>query len=94
MDALQKNVANIQGQAIAATLLASAALQTVLAMVQNKDQMLDSMAAFIDETLNRGGPATGDAHDEFNTLVREKARFHADQTLDAIRHGLRNPPKA
>jgi len=90
MDALQKNMAAIRGEALAASLLASAAIQAVIAMVANREQFLHGMASFIDATLNMSGPAQGDAHDEFNTQVRETARFQAMQTLDAIRHNL--PP--
>jgi hypothetical protein len=50
------------------------------------------MSAFIDETLNMSGPGRGDAHDEFNTQMRETARFQAMQSLDAIARMFRNPP--
>jgi hypothetical protein len=38
--------------------------------------------------------ATGFAykHDEFNTQMRETARFQATQSLDAIARMFRNPP--
>lgn len=90
MDVLQKNMASIRGEALAANLLASAAIQAVLILVANREQFLTGMTAFIDGTLNMSGPATGDTNDEFNTMVRETARFQAMQTLDAIRHNL--PP--
>lgn len=91
MDALQKNMASIRGEALAANLLASAAIQGLLAVVANREQFLAGMSAFIDATLNISGPSAGDAHDEFNTQVRETARFQCMQTLDAIRHNL--PPQ-
>lgn len=90
MDALQKNMASIRGEALAANLLASAAIQSVLMLVPDREQLLSGMAGFIDATLNISGPNVGDAHDEFNTMVRETARFQTMQTLDAIRHHL--PP--
>jgi hypothetical protein len=94
MDALQKNMASIRGEALAANMLATAAIQAVLALVSNREQFLTGMATFIDSTLNISGPSTGDANDEFNTQVRETARFQAMQTLDAIRHHVRqSPPK-
>jgi len=39
------------------------------------------------------GPGKGDANDEFNIQLRETARFHAMQSLDAIAQMLHNPPK-
>jgi len=50
----------------------------------NKEQLLSSMTAFIEDTLNRSGPGKGDAEDEHNTQVRETARFMAMQGLDHI----------
>ena len=44
------------------------------------------------ETLNMSGPGRGDAHDEFNTQLRETARFQVMQSLDAITRMFRNPP--
>lgn len=52
------------------------------------------MSEFIDNTLNISGPGTGDAHDEFNTQMRETARHQAMQHLDAIRSLFGNPPPA
>jgi transcription termination factor NusB len=94
MDALQKNIAVTRGEALAAHLLASAALQAVFAIVSDKEQMLKAMSAMIDDTLNSSGPAKGDGHDEFNTLMRETARNLVDQTLAAIGRGLRSHPPA
>jgi hypothetical protein len=93
MDALQKNIAVARGEALAATLLASAALQAALAMISNREEFLARISAFIDETLNLSGPGRGDANDEFNTQVRETARFQAMQNLDAIARMFNSPPR-
>jgi len=90
MEALQKNIAVTKGEALAAHLLASAALQAFFMMIPNKQEALSSISAFIDNTLNMSGPGKGDAHDEFNTQVREVARFQAMQTLDAIAQMIHN----
>src|SRR5215470_17175000 len=74
MNALEKNVAVARGEALAASLLASAAIQTLLAMVANREEFLTAIEAFIDGTLNLRGPGGGDANDEPNTLMRETAR--------------------
>jgi hypothetical protein len=94
MDALQKNFAVARGEALAATLLASSAIQLVLSATPNRDVILAKMSEFIDNTLNISGPGTGDAHDEFNTQMRETARHQAMQHLDAIRSLFGNPPPA
>ena len=54
--------------------------------------VLARMSAFIDGTLNVSGPSRGERHDEFNTQMREVARFQAMQSLDSIITRLRNPP--
>jgi regulator of protease activity HflC (stomatin/prohibitin superfamily) len=92
MNALEKNIAEARGEALAANLLASAAIQAALAIISNRDELFDKMSEFIDVTLNISGPGKGDANDEFNTQVRETARFQATQTLDAIAAMFRNPP--
>jgi hypothetical protein len=94
MNALEKNIAVARGEAMAATLLASAAIQTLFAMlpISSREQVLARISAFIDGTLNMSGPAKGDANDEFNTQMREVARFQAMQNLDAIERMFRNPP--
>jgi hypothetical protein len=92
MDALQKNIAVTRGEALAAHLLASAALQAVFAIVTDKQHVLKSISAMIDDTLNMSGPAKGEGLDEFNTLMRETARHHVDQTLSAIARILRSDP--
>lgn len=83
------NIAVARGEAIAANLLASAALQALFSVVANKEQTLSGIAAFIDGTLNMSGPGKGDPNDEFNTQMREVARHSAMQTLDAIRRGMK-----
>jgi hypothetical protein len=93
MDALQKNIAVARGEAIAASLLASAALQALVLMVSNRKEFVERISAFVDGTLNLSGPGRGDPDDEFNTQVRETARFHATQNLDAIRRMLNDLPK-
>jgi hypothetical protein len=85
VDTLQKNISVMRGEALAAHLLASAAIQLGLMMVPNREDVLTGMAAFIDDTLNLSGPGKGDAHDDFNTRMRETARHQVMQTLDAIR---------
>jgi regulator of protease activity HflC (stomatin/prohibitin superfamily) len=92
MNALEKNIAIARGEALAANLLASAAIQAALTNTSNREEVLARMSAFIDETLNVSGPGRGDAHDEFNTQMRETARFQAMQSLDAIARMFRNPP--
>lgn len=91
MNALEKNVAVARGEALAAILLANAAIRCAFAIMPNREQLLADITAFIDETLNISGPGKGDAHDEFNTQMREVARFHAMQTLDSIASMLHNP---
>ena len=92
MNSLEKNIAIVRGEALAAHLLASAAIQAALAITPNREKVFARMSAFIDETLNMSGPGRGDAHDEFNTQMRETARFQAMQSLDAIARMFRNPP--
>jgi len=92
MDAFQKNIAVARGEAIAAHVLASAALQMLFMMIPNKEQALVQLSAFFDDMLNVSGPANGDADDEFNTQLRETARFHAMQALDGIGQMIRNMP--
>ncbi len=94
MNALEMNIAVARGEALAASLLASAALQAVFMFVppQNREQLLSSLYAFVDDTLNLSGPAKGDAHDEPNTRMRETARFQAMQSLDAIARNFKDPP--
>ena len=57
MDALQKNVAIARGEALAASLLASVALQTLFAIISNKQETADRITAFIDDSLNLSAPA-------------------------------------
>ena len=92
MNALEKNLALARGEALAANLLAVAAIQAALAIISNKEEVLARMSAFIDGTLNVSGPSRGERHDEFNTQMREVARFQAMQSLDSITTRLRNPP--
>ncbi len=95
MNALEKNIAVARGEAMAASLLASVALQSLFAIVpvENREQMLSRIMAFVDDTLNISGPGKGDAHDEPNTQMREVARFQAMQHLDAIKKMMDNSPK-
>jgi hypothetical protein len=92
MNALEKNIAVVRGEALAAHLIASATLQAVLLALPNRLELLNGISALIDNTLNISGPAKGDAHDELNTQMREIARFQTAQTLQQIEHMLRNPP--
>jgi len=59
MNALEKNIAVARGEALASSLLASLAIQALLAMVANRGEFLAKMEAFIDGTLNISGPAEG-----------------------------------
>jgi hypothetical protein len=90
MNAIEKNLAVARGEALAASLLASAALQTALWPIANRDEVLAGIDAYIDQTLNISGPGSGDAHDELNMLMRETARNQATQHLDGIRRMLHN----
>ena len=85
MNAYEKNLAVARGEALAANLLATAALQAVFMVMPNRQDLLKAISAFIDDTLNRSGPGKGEAHDELNTQMREVARFQAMQTLDHIK---------
>lgn len=87
MDALQKNIAVMRGEAMAATLLASLAIRNSLAAIANPEEVLAAMAAYIDDSLNMSGPAKGDPDDAFNTQVRETARLRAMNVLDDITRG-------
>lgn len=89
MNALEKSIATTRGEALAAHLLASAALRTLIAIVANKEEMLSSITAYIDDSLNLSGPGKGDPNDELNTQMREIARDQAMQSVDAIRRLLR-----
>ncbi|WP_340672517.1 hypothetical protein [Bradyrhizobium ottawaense] len=86
MNALEKNVAVARGEALAASLLASAALQAAFMFIPpaNRNDLLSRITAFVDDTLNQSGPGKGDSNDEANTLMRETARFQATQHLDAM----------
>jgi hypothetical protein len=92
MNANEKNIVVARGEAIAAGIIASVALQTALLVVPNREQILASIDAYIDQTLNMSGPGSGDAHDEVFTLMRETARIQATQHLDGIR-GMLNARK-
>ena len=56
MNALKKNIAVARGEALAASLLATAAMQATLAVISNREEVLARMSAFIDDTLNMSGP--------------------------------------
>jgi len=92
MDALEKNIAVARGEALAATVLASAAIQTALLMISNREEVLAKISEYTHDTLNLSGTSEGNANDEFNTQMRETARFQAMQSLDAITRMFNNPP--
>lgn len=94
MNALEKNVAVARGEALAASLLASAALQAIFMFVppQNREELMSKLNGFVDNTLNASGPGKGDANDEANTMMREVARFQAMQHLDEMARMFRGPP--
>lgn len=95
MNALEKNIAVARGETLAASLLASAALQTLFMIISagDRENILKSVTAYIDDTLNISGPGKGNANDEFNTQLRETARFMATQHLDGIMSMIRNSSK-
>lgn len=93
MNAMEKNYATMRGEVLAANLIATAALQAIFMMTPEREKLLHAMTAFIDDTLNRSGPGKGDAHDEFNTQMREVARFHTDQALQHIKGMIDAMPK-
>ncbi|WP_441280483.1 hypothetical protein [Tardiphaga sp. 862_B3_N1_1] len=88
----QKAIAVARGEALAASLLASAAIRALFSMAPSQ-QLLDHMTRSIDQTLNMSGPGTGGGEDELNTLMRETARFQVDQHMHALQEGLNNLPK-
>jgi hypothetical protein len=92
MNAVDKNIATARGEAMAASLLASAAMQVAFAVVADRKGLLTKISEEIDDVLNHSGPARGDAGDEFNTFIREIARVSAMRSLDAMRQMLDNPP--
>jgi hypothetical protein len=94
MNALEKNVAVARGEALAARLLASAALEAVFMFIppENREVLLSRLNRFVDNTLNGSGPGKGDANDEPNTMMREVARFQATQHLDAMARMFQGPP--
>jgi hypothetical protein len=93
MNAMEQNLAVARGEALAAHLMASAALQAVLMVLPNPLDALSRISAYLDDSLNRSGPGKADPQlDELNTQMREVARFQVTQTLQHIEHTLRNPP--
>jgi hypothetical protein len=92
MNAMEKNLAVARGEALAAQLIGSAALQAVLMVLPNRLEVLGRICAFMDDTLSMSGPAKGDTHDELNTQMREVARFQVAQMFQQIEYSLRNPP--
>lgn len=91
MNAFEKNMAVMRGEVLAASLLANAALRAALAVMSNREEVLANITAFVEDTLNMSGPGKGDANDEFNTQMRETARFQAMQTLDSLARNFRDP---
>jgi hypothetical protein len=94
MNATERNIAVARGEALAANLVASAALQAVLMVLPNRLDVLSRISTFLNDTLNASGPGKPDPQfDELNTQMREIARFQVEQTLQHIEHMLRNPPE-
>jgi len=95
MNALEKNVAVLRGEALASSLLASAALQALFSIVlaEHREKMLAGMTAMIDDTLNRSGPGQGDPNDEPIMQMREVARHQIDQHLSVIKRMIDGAPK-
>ena len=93
MTELEKQIAILRGEALAARLIASAALQTIISAVPNRLELLSSINAYVDNTLNMSGPADKAAHDdEMNTQMRETARFQTDQILQHLEQMIRSAP--
>lgn len=95
MNAPGNNIAVARGEALAAHLLATAALQAMFMMVapQDRRRVLDGMTSFLTDSLNAGRPAKGDPDDELNTQMRETARHHVEQCLDHLEKLVRSSPK-
>ena len=94
MDNSQRHIAVARGEAWAASLLASAALQTLFLMTATSPEILEKIDAYINDILNMSGPGNGNPDDEFNAQMRETARFQVTQILDGIRRGSSTPPRA
>jgi hypothetical protein len=92
MNAMERNLASARGEALAAHLMASAALQAFFMVIPNRLEALAKISAFIDDMLNMSGPSKGDGHDELNTQMREYARFQTNQTLQQIEQMVRSLP--
>jgi hypothetical protein len=92
MNTLEKNLAVARGEALAASLLASAALQAVFMFVlpQAREELCTRLNAFVDNTLNSIGSAEGSAN-EVDIFMLETARFQATQHLDEMARVFRGP---
>ena len=84
IEKLQSMLATTRGEALAASLLASAAMRMLLSVTENPREVVEAMSAYVDQSLNISGPASGDTEHELNTRMREVARFQAMQHLDAM----------
>lgn len=94
MNATEKNLAVARGEALAAHLMASAALQAVLMVLPDRLDAFTRISAFLNDTLNASSPGTPDPQfDELNTQMREVARFQVEQTLQHIEDMIRNAPQ-
>ena len=60
-------------------------------MIQNREELLKGIGAWIDNTLNQSRSAHGDPDDERTTLIRETARKLVEQHLDGLWQILKNP---
>ena len=93
MNATEKMLVVARGEALAAHLMASAALQAVLMVLPNRLDALSRISAFLTDTLNASGPGKQDAQfEELNTQMREVARFQVEQTLQHIEQMIRSQP--
>lgn len=88
MNALEHSIVVARGEAWGASLLATAALQATFGLISNRQEMLDRMSEYLNDTLNLSGPGKGDGDDAPNTLMRETARLLIDQQLDGMRRKL------
>ncbi|MGE9010568.1 hypothetical protein ACO2JO_18440 [Leptospira interrogans] len=92
-DKLYETIATLRGETLAASVLTAATLRAVLSVSRNPQEVLEAISGYVDSTLNISGPNKGDSEDKLNTLMRETARFQAQQHLDGIAAMLRMRPK-
>ena len=75
MDALQKNLVALCGEVMGASLLAAAAIHTSMMLIQNREELLNGISAWIDDTLNRSRSATAIRMTSTGRLWQTPSRF-------------------